>query len=549
MSSWKNSFIRELQEMSARLKMPDYRAFIFWYIKHTSHDLHDTQIIDLITDRSKDAGCDAVIIDNDLNSIRIIQSKFTKNIGEKQFNKDELVKLNKVYDYLTGESDYHELRSYINNKLKEKLDRAIRYIKDNNYDVRLYFITTHRKNNNYKLYENNNHPIEVLSVKEIGLQYDAWEHGSSPELGYVEMPYHSIVAGPPSERIAYIANFTTETLRDAYKKWGDKLFSRNVRIFQGSNKKPNKAMKRTLAEQAQYFWYFNNGITILSEKVKLQKTEQKLVLKNPQIINGCQTITSIGENRPTDAFLFAKIVQIGDDIENQNIIDGIIEANNRQVPVDERMLKSNHPLQVKLQRDLEILGYYYECKEGKYNTDRSKSANISNLEYIKNIDLVKCNIALSKMPQTAHDHEDDLFSTHFGEVFVERKTALDYLNPYLVWKHINRIGRNYRGDNRKRFHKLASFHVLRIIYDYCIDLRNNTKMNNIVKKLESNTFELDEQPIKRLFDIAYNKYGKSRYREIDSGQRDYIKSGESYKSISKTVPKYLERSIQYLFRE
>jgi len=109
------------------------------------------------------------------------------------------------------------------------------------------------------------------------------------------------------------------------------------------------------------------------------------MMTNPQIINGCQTISTIGENRPSDSCLFAKIVEIGDSLINQELIDGIIEANNRQTPVDERMLKSNHPLQVRLQRHLETLGYYFERKEGQFREERAKSSRINALKCVKNI--------------------------------------------------------------------------------------------------------------------------------------------------------------------
>ncbi len=154
-------------------------------------------------------------------------------------------------------------------------------------------------------------------------------------------------------------------------------------------------MKETLAKYHENFWYFNNGITILSEKITLHEEEKKIILRNPQIINGCQTVSTIGENRHSEALLFAKIVEIGDSLVNQELIDGIIEANNRQTPVDERILKSNHPLQVRLQRNLETLGYYFERKEGQYKEEKEKSARIAGLKCIKNIDIAKCNLALT----------------------------------------------------------------------------------------------------------------------------------------------------------
>ena len=276
-------------------------------------------------------------------------------------------------------------------------------------------------------------------------------------------------------------------------------------------------MKQTLVEQPQNFWYFNNGITILSEKVTVLKDDKKIILKNPQIINGCQTVSTIGENRPSDSSLFAKIVEIGDNIINQNLIDGIIEANNRQTPVDERMLKSNHPLQVRLQRNLETLEFYFERKEGQYKEERAKSSRIAALKCIKNIDLIKCYIAIIKLPHNAHSHEDELFSNHFNDIFKDERTPFDYLIPYLVWTWIDWVGKNYRGEKKRRSHKLASWHILRIVYDNYSELTNNLKLNDIFKRMTSKSFEFNESPIKQLFDIAYKKY-ESIAEETNNGE-------------------------------
>ena len=545
MANWKTQFLQEIDEISNRFKIKDFRAFIFWYIKDTEN-LADSEITEVITDRGKDAGSDAVIIDHNIKTIKIIQSKFSREIGESPFNKDELNKLNKVYEYLTGTFDYYELRAYIHASLKEKLDKAIRLIKEDGYKVKLYFITTNKSNPNYSIYDNKCQGVEIISAKEIERKYEEWKHGHTPELGDVEISYLELMEGPKNPN-AYLINISSEILRKEYLRFKEKLFSRNVRIFYSESKKPNKAMKDTLAEQPQNFWYFNNGITILSEKVTLLKEDKKIILKNPQIINGCQTVSTIGENKASDSCLFAKIVEIGDSLINQELIDGIIEANNRQTPVDERMLKSNHPLQVRLQRHLETLGYYFERKEGQFREERAKSSRINALKCVKNIDLIKCNLAIIKLPHTSHAHEDDLFSSHFSDVFKDKKTPLDYLIPYIIWDYISRIGKNYRGEKRKRFHKLASFHVLRVIYDHCSDLNNNLKLNELFKKLNSKSFEFNESPVKQLFDIIYKKYEKSKFVDVDSGQRDFFKHKDTYKVVSESVPAYLKREIENLF--
>lgn len=545
MTSWKVDFIQELSKICSELRMRDHRAFIFWYIKATE-DLPNEDVNERITDRSKDAGSDAVYPDYNTKTIKVIQSKYSPNIGESPFNKDELNKLNKVCDYILGKADYEELRDYIHKGLKERLDVAVRLVKEESFQVKPIFITTHRENPNYKIYDNSDIPIQVLSSKEIEIKYNEWLHGHTPELGELDFEYVELMHGPENPK-AYLAILKTTVLREKYRKYKDTLFSRNVRIYQ-EKYKPNKAIKDTLTDKPHYFWYFNNGITILTERITPKDDERKLVLKNPQIINGCQSVTTIGESKESDALLFAKIVEIEDNISNQLLIDGIIEANNRQTPVDERMLKSNHPLQVKLQRELETLGYYYERKEGQYNEEKAKSKRIKEMYQVKNIDLIKSKIALVKEPHYAFSKEDDLFSNHFNDVFKDTNSCMDYLIPYLLWDWLQYFGGQYnRGKARKGFHKLVAWHLLRLIFDFNFIIKNNSRTTHNVKLLEDKEYMRENYPaIKKLIDVAYKVFEKSNY-ESGYAERDFLKNKDTYRKISNSVTRSLEREIQSLF--
>ncbi len=552
MKDWKTSFIEDLNKICEKKHVKDYDAFVFWYLKQTT-DLSEAEIEETITNRSKDGGVDAIVIDKKLKVIKIIQSKYTTSIGEFPFVKDELTKLNHIRDCLQGKRDIEDLKKYVHNFLRRKLDEAIKLMKEDEYSLKLYFITTHKNNPNYSVYANDENPVEIVSARDIQNKYEEWRHGHTPELGEVELSFHNIMEAPPSDKKAYLVNLNTLELRNLYKKFGEKIFDRNVRIFYGDKKPANKNMIATLSKDPDNFWYFNNGITILSPNVAIN--EKKLVLKDPQIINGCQTVTVLGTTENTkSSFVFAKIVEIGDNLLNQNLIDGIIEANNRQTPVDERMLKSNHPLQVKLKNELESLGFYYERKEKQYDAEKSKSNKIAKLDRIDNLLLVRSNITIIKAPHVAHADEKDLFSqNNFESVFTEGKHFLDYLLPYLVWSEVNYIGKNYRGDDRRRFHKLASWHVLRIIYDNCHDLNNPSKTLTIYRKLHGvepyKLFELNSKPIKQLFDIAFNRFRRSEYVEKDSGRRDFFKRVKTYDELKESVPKYLKIQLQGLFNE
>ena len=311
-------------------------------------------------------------------------------------------------------------------------------------------------------------------------------------------------------------------------------------------------MERTLAGEPEHFWYYNNGVTILSEKVTVKSRDKKIILRNPQVINGCQTISTIGEtNKKKDgsAYILAKIIEIPDDSDNQVFIDGIIQANNRQTPVDERILKSNHPLQVALQRQLteEPWNYYLERKEGQYKLEKASSQMLNGLTCLKNIELVKAAITVKRAPHIAHEAEDELFSTHFSSVFVEDKSTVDYLLPYLLWQNIIKIGKNHNQGGRGQFNKLASYHVLKMVYDTCPNLRDNTKKRKICEYLQE--YEgLDDGTIAKLFEINHNLYNKSDYKEQNGGQRDFFKNRETYVKMENATPASLRRELEKMFR-
>lgn len=541
--NWEEKFLEEIESIAAKHNMKEHRAFLFWYIKATdTDDRSDEDILsNCIVDRSNDAAGDAILISHKQKIIKIIQSKFTRAINQNAFNKDELTKVTKINDYIEGHSDYSKLRQYVHAKMKDILDDAVRYVKDSGYSVKLIFITTNKNNPNQRIY--NDHEIEIVAGGKIQRLFEEWERGHTPELGEISFSYLDIMEGPREPR-SYIVHFNTDTIRQAYLKWKEKLFSKNVRIFYGYSKKANVSMKKTLIDQPTSFWYFNNGVTILSNRVSLDSKSKKISLQDPQIINGCQTITTIGDNKLSESTILAKIIEIGDTEVNQDFIDGIIEANNRQTPVDERILKSNHPLQVKLDRDLREWGYYYERKEGSYRIEKVKDVTIRRLEKIDNKELLQANFCLVRPPHMSLLDENDLFSTYYNDVFRTDKTVADYLIPHLIHKKIWHIANNYHAGTRNSFYKLASFHITRIVFDFCEELRNAKTMHDLRRDLEEGRKQLDGRTIKELLNLIYKLYKKSDYVEKYAGQRDYFKSAQTYQEIKDAIPKWLMRNLE-----
>jgi hypothetical protein len=72
----------------------------------------------------------------------------------------------------------------------------------------------------------------------------------------------------------------------------DLLYEKNVRKFLGNKRKVNKGIERTLEGHPERFGLYNNGITLVAEEVD-QISNGEFTLKNPFIVNGCQTTRSI----------------------------------------------------------------------------------------------------------------------------------------------------------------------------------------------------------------------------------------------------------------
>ncbi|WP_081495226.1 AIPR family protein [Helicobacter cinaedi] len=109
-------------------------------------------------------------------------------------------------------------------------------------------------------------------------------------------------------------------------------------------------------------------MTIICDNIQYQgKKDVSIILKNIQIVNGGQTIHSLKE-----------VLSQNDNIENVSVLYKIYQTNskrlkakiseftNNQNPVKWRDIRSIDELQIKLENEFRILGYYYERKKNQY---------------------------------------------------------------------------------------------------------------------------------------------------------------------------------------
>ena len=170
------------------------------------------------------------------------------------------------------------------------------------------------------------------------------------------------------------------------------IFDANIREFLGTNKSVNKNIFNTLMDEKDRinFFYYNNGITLVCKKMSSPKTGNSgmfFEITDPQIVNGCQTVSTIYEalnafdpatveREFKNTFVLVKILEISDSIEQKALYELIVRYNNSQNSIDEKTFVANSPQFVRLQKEFEQKGFLLLIKQSDKNKyfEKYKSA-------------------------------------------------------------------------------------------------------------------------------------------------------------------------------
>lgn len=187
---------------------------------------------------------------------------------------------------------------------------------------------------------------------------------------------------------------------EAAIKDGYPIFDKNIREYLG-NRGVNKNIYNTLINQEdrKNFFYYNNGITIICDKIdspitKAQANSNLSVsfnIHNPQIVNGCQTVNSIYEvlkninpselySQFKDTFVMLKILQIDRKSDDQQVLyRNIVKFNNSQNSIDEKTFVSNNSIFSRLQTEFENKGFLLLIKQSDKNKYTNKYKVVTKL--------------------------------------------------------------------------------------------------------------------------------------------------------------------------
>lgn len=192
---------------------------------------------------------------------------------------------------------------------------------------------------------------------ELKIRYD---RNTSSVIDYFSQGLKGAVCTIPAAEIAKLVNKNPEGA----------VFDANIRQYLGARKAVNKDIRTTATgEESFEFWFLNNGITIVCDKFDVVRDPDtpKVIIENLQIVNGCQTASTLAQvakdgDLKKDTNVIVRIYETND----ENLVGKIVLTTNNQNQITTRNLSSNDPMQVSMEEAFKIKNYFYERKPGQF---------------------------------------------------------------------------------------------------------------------------------------------------------------------------------------
>ncbi len=172
-----------------------------------------------------------------------------------------------------------------------------------------------------------------------------------------------------------------------FAEYGNRLLEQNVRTYLQAKTSVNRGILKTISDEPQMFFAYNNGLTATASSVRTEGDESGTLrityIKDFQIVNGGQTTASILYARDGLKLDLSKVyaqvkLSVIDESQLDQVVPKISEYANTQNKVSLADLASNSPIQIKIERlskevtvppkagSLHSSKWFYERARGQY---------------------------------------------------------------------------------------------------------------------------------------------------------------------------------------
>jgi hypothetical protein len=552
------TLVRKLSVLSNTKATEEFARF---YIS-ARFKLPKVEFLACFCDGSNDGGMDFVYREDD--TFYIMQSKFSTSATKTSEN-EVLAELKKLENAITGNNPNNKAGSFVND-LRSCLSSdsaALEYIwlttkrvpaniaslgqsklegvaKKNSWSINTDFVQVDIDSLRAVIYDIKHGNIPYTGKRILSLDDEQFIEGKDPETGV-----YSVIC--TIKVVDILAWFKTKEKIETF-------LQKNVRGFTGDNE-INKGIVRSFIDpkQSPWFWYKHNGIIVFADNVAISKSKDQLILRNPQIVNGGQTVRSLftawdNQGRPDNE---SKVVLRAyrlpyESSEAYETGLSIISALNAQNPIYFSDLRSSDPRQVRIEELMGSLDYTYHRKRAKENKATRFSITMKNLALLYYI-------AKKRAPHIGVAGEiETIFKdkSKYDEVFNEKEINKDLDRNHVVLKYmsvwaIDQIIRRVSLPNRdEEFRAYTRFYVLVDFFDRLENWRKANLNHRGIGVNEWRTFiDSDE------FKSALQKYAREAFKEA----REMIPKRQEARSFFRTptasekfLGKYSQRQFKRL---
>ncbi len=345
------------------------------YAVYSITDCTIEEAVNSITDGGDDNGIDAVYFSQTMKQLILVQSKWIKS-GSGEPDSGEIGKFCRGINDLFNLS-FDRFNQKVNSK-RTMIEHAI-----GEYDTRYLLIVI----------DTGDKGLAIHSQRQIDdLLYemnDAGDGISEPLVSFIRLNqgkiHSSLALSVGAEPIdlevgltqwgkiidphpAFFGMVAGEEIAQWWVSYGRRLFDKNIRQVLGSTE-VNEEIKSTLLNSPEKFWYYNNGITIVAEKIEKSmiggngREQGTFKLRNTQIVNGAQTVSTIGKYYEAGGlgldktWVHARLISLAD--ASEEFGSQVTRTNNRQNRIENRDFVAQDPEQLRLKTELAIDGIDY----------------------------------------------------------------------------------------------------------------------------------------------------------------------------------------------
>tara|TARA_B100002003_G_scaffold218239_1_gene219047 strand:- start:203 stop:1981 length:1779 start_codon:yes stop_codon:yes gene_type:complete len=391
----------EIKELGQKYnKFPDEDLFVLWFLSAYVTDNLEIAA-SAITNGPNDKGLDAVLIDDPARTVFFVQGKYCKGFSKKTEKRSDVrsfAELSTVLD----DPDIKSFRQFMEGAdplVVNKMKKSRQKILNSGYKLRLYYITlggfssSVRKEAQMMVRKSvcDAH-IDFIDRKQTMLILKDYLDGVAPPIKHIDLEMEKgqgITVNGTYQRYdtrsnieSWVFSMKGDAIAELFELGGVRLFARNIRGFLGGNTSVNRGMKSTLTTEAERFFYYNNGITIICAKAKKESYKGKDILRvnHPQIINGQQTTRMLAElpDKSRNASVLVKVIKVSQDFqgsENEfdSLVSQIVAGTNWQNAIRPSDLMSNDRRQIEIERELRKYRYLYLRKRQSRSEAKSNA--------------------------------------------------------------------------------------------------------------------------------------------------------------------------------